>query len=52
MGHDKGDQTVESNSTVNTHARKVIPYKECMARREAERRVLTTSKSTLGEEED
>ena len=30
----------------------MIPYKEYTACREAERRVLTTSKSTLGEEEN
>ena len=41
-----------SNSPVNTQARKVIPYKEYAACREAERRASMTSKSTLGEEED
>ena len=43
MGHDKGDQTTESDSTVNTNAKKVIPFKEYVARREVERRVLTAS---------
>ena len=50
MGHDKGDQTAESNSTADTHTKRVIPYKEYTAHREPERRGLTTSKSTLGEE--
>ena len=52
MGCDKGDQTAESNSTADTHTKRVIPYKEYMAHREAERRGLTTSKSTSGEEEN
>ena len=51
VGH-KGDQTAESNSTVDTHAKKVIPYKEYVACREAERRALTASKSAFGEEEN
>ena len=40
------------NSRADPHTKKVIPYKEYTAHREAERRVLTTSKSTLGEEEN
>ena len=40
------------NSRADPHPKKVIPYKEYAARREAERRVLTTSKSTSGEEEN
>ena len=52
MGHEKGDQTAESNSTVDTHAKKVIPCKEYAAHREAERRVSTASKSTSEEEEN
>ena len=52
MRCDKENQTAESNSTANTHTRRVIPYKEYMACREAERRGSTTSKSTLGEEEN
>ena len=41
-----------SHSPVDTQARKVIPYKEYVAQREAERRASPTSKSTSGEEED
>ena len=52
MGHDKGDQTTESNSTADTHRKRVIPYKEYTACREAVRRGSTTSKSTSGEEEN
>ena len=52
MGHEKRDQTTESNSRADPHTKKVIPYKEYTAHREAERRGLTTSKSTLGEEEN
>ena len=52
MGHDKEDQTTESNSTVDTHAKKVIPYKEYVAHREAERRASTASKSASVEEEN
>ena len=50
MGHERRDQTTELNSRADPHTKKVIPYKEYTAHREAERRVLTTSKSTLGEE--
>ena len=49
---EKGTRTAESNSRADPHTRKVIPYKEYTAHREAERRVSTTSKSTLGEEEN
>ena len=52
MGCDKGDQTTESNSTVDTHTKRVIPYKEYTVHRETERRGSTTIKSTLGEEEN
>ena len=52
MGCDKEDRTAESNSTADTHTKRVIPYKEYTAHREAERRGLTTSKSTSGEEEN
>ena len=52
MGHEIRDQTAESNSRADPHTKKVIPYKEYTAHREAERRVLTTSKSTSGEEEN
>ena len=52
MGHERRDQTAESNSRADPHTKKVIPYKEYTAHREAERRVLTTSKSDLGEEEN
>ena len=52
MGHDKGDQTTESNSTADTHIKKVIPYKEYMAQREDERRASTASKSTSEGEEN
>ena len=37
---------------VDTHTRKVIPYKEYTACKETERRALTASKSMQGEEED
>ena len=52
MGHDKGDRTTELNSTADTHTKKVIPYKEYTAQREAERRASTASKSTSGEEQN
>ena len=52
MGHEKRDQTAEANSRADPHTIKVIPYKEYKAHREAKRRVLTTSKSTSGEEEN
>ena len=52
MVREKGDQTTESNSRADTYTKKVIPYKEYTAQREAERRGSTTSKSTLGEEEN
>ena len=52
MGCDKGDQTTELSSTADTHTKRMIPYKEYKAHREAERRGLTTSKSTSGEEEN
>ena len=41
-----------SQTIVKTHARKVIPYKEYAAHKEAERRTAAASKSTSGEEED
>ena len=52
MEHERKTRTSELNSTADPHTRKVIPYKEYTACREAERRVLTTSKSTLGQEEN
>ena len=52
MGHERRDPTAKSNSRTDPHTTKVIPYKEYTAHREAEKRVLTTSKSTLGEEEN
>ena len=52
MGCEKREQTTESNSRADPHTKKVIIYKEYTACREAERRVLTASKSTLEEEEN
>ena len=50
--HERKTRTAELNSRADPHTKKMIPYKEYAAHREAERRVLTTSKSTLGEEEN
>ena len=54
MEYEKRTRTAESNSNsrTGTHTKKVIPYKEYRAHRETEGRVLTTSKSASGEEED
>ena len=52
MEHERRTRTTESNSRADPHTKKVIPYKEYTACREAERRVSTASKSTLGEEEN
>ena len=51
MGLERRDLTTKSNSRADPHT-KVIPYKEYTVRREAERRVSTTRKSTLGEEKN
>ena len=45
-------RTAELNCKADPHPKKVIPYKEYAACKEAERRVLTTSKATSGEEEN
>ena len=45
-------RTAESNSQVDPHPKKVIPYKEYAARKEVERKIWTTSKLTLEEEEN
>ena len=52
MGHERRDQTTESNSRADPHTKKVIPYKEYTACREAKSGVSTTSKSTSGKEEN
>ena len=52
MEHERKTRTTELNSRADPHLKKVIPYKEYAACKEAERRVLTTSKSTLGEKEN
>ena len=52
MECERKTRTAESNSKTDPHPKKVIPYKECAARKEAERRVSTASKPTSGEEEN
>ena len=52
MEHERKPRTAESNSRADPHPKKVIPYKEYAACKEAEGRVLTTSKPTLEEEEN
>ena len=52
MEHERKTRTAESNSRADPHPKKVIPYKEYVAHKEAEGRVSTTSKSTLEEEEN
>ena len=50
MEHERKTRTAESNSRADPHPKKVIPYKEYAAHKQAERRVSTTSKPTSGEE--
>ena len=52
MEYERKTRAAESNCRDDPHPKKVIPYKEYAAHKEAERRVLTTSKPTSGEEED
>ena len=52
MEHERKTRTAESNSRANPQPKKVILYKEYAAHKEAEGRVLTTSKPTLEEEEN
>ena len=52
MEHERKTRTVELNSRADPHPKKVIPYKEYTACKEAEGRVSTTSKFTLEEEEN
>ena len=52
MEHERKTETAESNCRADPHPKKVIPYKEYSAHKEAERRVSTTSKPTSGEEEN
>ena len=52
MEHERRTRPAELNNKADPHTKKVIPYKEYTTHREAERRVSTTSKSTLGEEEN
>ena len=52
MEHERKTRTAESSSRADPHPKKVIPYKEYAARKEAEKRVLTISKPTSGEEEN
>ena len=52
MERERKTRTAESTSRADPHPKKVIPYKEYAAHKEAERRVLITSKSILGEEEN
>ena len=52
MEHERKTRTAESNSRADHHPKKVIPYKKYAAHKEAERKVLTTSKPTLGKEEN
>ena len=50
--HERKTRTAELNSRADPHPKKVIPYKEYAACKEAGGRVLTTSKPTLEEEEN
>ena len=52
MEHERKTRTAESNYRADPHPKKVIPYKEYAVHKKAERRVLTTSKPPLGEEEN
>ena len=52
MEHERKTRAAELNCRADPHPKKVIPYKENAACKEAERRVLTTSKPTSGEEEN
>ena len=52
MECERKTRTAESNSRADPHPKKVIPYKEYAAHKEAKRRVLTTSKPTSGEKEN
>ena len=52
MEHERKTRTAESNSRADPHPKKVTPYKEYAACKEAEGRVSTTSKPTLEEEEN
>ena len=52
MEPERKTRTAELNSRADPHTKKVIPYKEYAAHKEAEGRVSTTSKSTLEEEEN
>ena len=52
MEHERKTRTAELNSRADPHPKKVIPYKEYQACKEAERRVSTTSKPNSGEEEN
>ena len=52
MECERKTRTAESNCRADPHPKKVIPHKEYAAHKEAERRVSTTSKATLGEEEN
>ena len=44
--------TAESNNKAGHHPRKVIPYKEYVARKAAEAKASATSKPTVKDEED
>ena len=52
MENERKTRIAETNSRADPHTKKVIPYKEYAAHREAERRGLTTIKSTSEEEEN
>ena len=52
MEWERKTRTAESNSRADPHPKKVIPYKEYAACKEAEGKVLITSKPTLEEEEN
>ena len=52
MEHERKTRTAELNSRANPHQKKVNPYKEYAACKEAEGRVSTTSKPTLEEEQN
>ena len=52
MEHERKTRTAESNCRAEPHSKKLIPYKEYAAHKEAERRILTTSKPALEGEEN
>ena len=52
MEQKRKTRTAESNSRADPHPKKVIPYKEYAAHKEAEGRVSTADKLTLEEEEN